>query len=79
MFASGSGEVGLAQLILVETDILIDAGGKATAAVDHLEHMERQDILGVSVIILMELTACCRNKRELHFLELFLRRKLPNA
>ena len=45
MFASGSGKVDLAQLILVESDILIDAGGKVTVAIDHLEHMVRQDIL----------------------------------
>jgi predicted nucleic acid-binding protein len=74
MFADGSGEVDVAQLILVDTDILIDAGRKGTEAVDYLEHMERHASLGVSVITQMELMVSCRNKRELRVLERFLRR-----
>jgi predicted nucleic acid-binding protein len=64
----------VAQLILVDTDILIDVGRKATAAVDYLEYMEKQATLGVSVITQMELMVGCRNKRELRALERFLRR-----
>ena len=79
MFASGSGKVDLAQLILVESDILIDAGGKVTVAIDHLEHMVRQDIPGASVMTLMGRTVGCRNKRELYILEQFLRRRFRNA
>jgi predicted nucleic acid-binding protein len=74
MFANGSGEVDVAQLILVDTDILIDTGRKGTEAVDYLEHMEQQTTLGVSVITQMELMVGCRNKRELRVLERFLRR-----
>ena len=74
MFANGSGEVDVAQLILVDTDILIDAGRKKTEAVDYLEHMEQQATLGGSVITQMELMVGCRNKRELRVLERFLRR-----
>jgi predicted nucleic acid-binding protein len=74
MLANGSGEVDVAQLILVDTDILIDAGRKVTEAVDSLEHMEQQATLGVSVITQMELIVGCRNKRELRVLERFLRR-----
>jgi predicted nucleic acid-binding protein len=55
MFANGSGEADVAHLILIDTDILIDAGRKGTEAVDYLEHMERQATLGVSVIRQMEL------------------------
>ncbi len=64
----------MAQLILVDTNILIDAGRKGTEAVDYLEHMEQQATLGVSVITQMELMVGCRNKRELLILERFLRR-----
>jgi predicted nucleic acid-binding protein len=74
MFAKVSGEVDVAQLILVDTDILIDAGRKVAAAVDYLEHMEQQATLGISVITQMELMVGCRNKRELRVLERFLRR-----
>jgi hypothetical protein len=74
MFANGSGEVDVPQLILVDTDILIDAGRKGTEAVDYLEHMEQQATLGLSVITQMELMVGCRNKRELRVLERFLRR-----
>jgi predicted nucleic acid-binding protein len=74
MFANRSGEVDVAQLLLVDTDILIDAGRKVTEAVDYLEHMERQATLGISVITQMELMVGCRNKRELRVLERFLRR-----
>jgi predicted nucleic acid-binding protein len=74
MFANGSGEVDVSQLILVDTDILIDVGRKATAAVDYLEHMDMQATLGVSAITQMELMVGCRNKRELRALERFLRR-----
>jgi predicted nucleic acid-binding protein len=61
MFASGSGEVDVAQLILVDTDILIDVGRKGTEAVDYLKHMEQEATLGVSVITQMELIVGCRN------------------
>jgi len=74
MFANGSGEVDVAQLVLVDTDILIDVGRKGTEAVGYLEHMEQQATLGVSVITQMELIVGCRNKREFRILERFLRR-----
>jgi predicted nucleic acid-binding protein len=74
VFANGSGAVEVAQLILVDTDILIDTGRKVTAAVGYLEHMEQQTTLGISVITQMELMVGCRNKREWRLLERFLRR-----
>ncbi len=74
MLANRSGAADVAQLILVDTDILIDAGRKATAAIDYLEHMEQQATLGVSVVTQMELMVGCRNKRELRVLDRFLRR-----
>ena len=62
----------MASLILVDTDILIDAGRKVAEAVDSLVYMERQATLGVSMITQMELIVGCRNKRELRILERFL-------
>jgi predicted nucleic acid-binding protein len=66
----------VAQFVLVDvdTDILIDAGRKVTAAIGYLEHMEQQTTLGISVITQMEPMVGCRNKREWRLLERFLRR-----
>jgi predicted nucleic acid-binding protein len=72
VFADGSGAVEVAQLILVDTDILIDAGRKVIAAIGYLEHMEQQTTLGISVITQMELMVGCRNKREWRLLDRFL-------
>jgi predicted nucleic acid-binding protein len=74
MFANRSGAVDVASLILVDTDILIDAGRKVAEAVDSLEQMVQQATLGVSMITQMELMVGYRNKRELRVLERFLRR-----
>jgi predicted nucleic acid-binding protein len=73
MFANGSGEVDVAQFILVATDIFIAAGRKVTEAVDYLEHMEQQATFGVSVITQMDLMVGCHNTREWRVLERFLR------
>jgi predicted nucleic acid-binding protein len=62
------------QLILVDTDIVIDAGRKVTEAIDCLQHREQCAMLGVSVITQMELMVGCRNRREFRILERFLRR-----
>jgi len=74
MFANGSGEVDVARLVLVDTDILIDAGRKVSEAVDCLQGIEQQAMLRVSVITQMELMVGCRNRREFRILERFLRR-----
>lgn len=62
------------QLILFDTDILIDAGRKVSKAVDCLQRVEQEAILGISIITQMELMVGCRNKTELRILESFLRR-----
>ena len=61
-------------IILIDTDILIDAGRKATDAVSYLEHAEQHAVLGISLITQMELLVGCRNKSELNSLVKFLRR-----
>jgi predicted nucleic acid-binding protein len=64
----------VAQLILLDTDILIDAGRKVGEAIACLERVEQQATLGISIITQMELIVGCRNKAEFRILERFLRR-----
>ena len=64
----------MADLILVDTDILIDAGRSIKEAVTALEKAESEAALGISTITQMELIVGCRNKTELRKLEKFLRR-----
>ena len=64
----------MAQLIIIDTDILIDAGRKAGEAIACLESVEQQATLGVSIVTQMELMVGCRNKAEFRKLERFLGR-----
>lgn len=61
-------------LIIVDTDILIDAARQISEAVDSLAQIERESVLAVSVITQMELLVGCRNKAELRHTERFLQR-----
>src|SRR3990172_11702427 len=62
------------QIVIVDTDILIDAGLKIVKAINYLQRLEQENTLGVSLITQMELIVGCRNKRELNSLDKFLRR-----
>ena len=62
------------QIVIVDTDILIDAGLKIDKAINYLQRLEQENTLGVSLITQMELIVGCRNKRELNSLDKFLRR-----
>ena len=62
------------QIVIVDTDILIDAGLKIDKAINYLQRLEQENTLGVSVITQMELIVGCRNRRELNSLDKFLRR-----
>ncbi|MGE5446219.1 MAG: type II toxin-antitoxin system VapC family toxin [Ignavibacteriales bacterium] len=64
----------MADLILVDTDILIDVGKGINQAVTTLDRMEDETVLGISVITQMELIIGCRNKSELRVVEKFLHR-----
>lgn len=64
----------MADLILVDTDILIDVGKGINQAVTILDRMEDETVLGISVITQMELIIGCRNKSELRVVEKFLHR-----
>lgn len=61
-------------MIIVDTDILIDAGRAVPEAVIGLASLERQETLSVSVITRMELIVGCENKTELSALNRFLTR-----
>lgn len=64
----------MSSLVIVDTDILIDAGRGLNDAVNYLEQIERRSPLAISIITQMELMVGCRNKAELRTLERFLRR-----
>jgi predicted nucleic acid-binding protein len=69
-----SGKSAGSELVLVDTDILIDAGRGVSEAVSCLQHIEQQSSLTISVVTQMELIVGCRNKSELRSVDRFLRR-----
>lgn len=66
----------MADLIIVDTDILIDAARGVSDAVACLQRLESQSRLAVSAITQMELLIGCRNKSELQHVEKFINRFL---
>ncbi len=62
-------------LIIVDTDILIDAGRGIQEAVDFLKQTQSGNthILAISVVTQLELMVGCRNKSELRKLDKFLK------
>jgi len=61
-------------LIIIDTDILIDVGRKINEAVERLDKEEKESVLGTSIVTQMELIVGCRNKKELNALNRFLKR-----
>ncbi len=61
-------------LVVVDTDVLIDAGRNIGDAVICLEQVERQASLAISVVSEMKLVVGCRNKAEQRALDKFLSR-----
>jgi predicted nucleic acid-binding protein len=61
-------------LIIVDTDILIDVGRGDQLALNHLETLETNSIIAVSAVTQMELIIGCQNKKELRITERFLER-----
>ena len=66
--------MGLKKLIIIDTDILIDAGRNVSEALNCLQQIEERLPAGVSSVTQMELIIGCRNKNELDSLEQFLSR-----
>ena len=64
----------MAEIFLIDTDILIDVGRDVQDAIDYLKRIEAQSSIGISVITELELIVGCRNKRELTELRGFLQR-----
>jgi len=61
-------------LVIVDTDVLIDAGRNIGDAVTCLQQIESQASLAISTVSEMELVVGCRNKAELRTLDKFLSR-----
>ena len=61
-------------MIIVDTDILIDAARCIGDAVNCLQKIEDTSSLAISAVSRMELIIGCRNKKELKSLEHFLQR-----
>jgi predicted nucleic acid-binding protein len=61
-------------VVIVDTDVLVDAGRSIPEAVACLENIERQAVLAISDVTRMELIVGCRNKSELRALDHFLER-----
>jgi len=65
----------LSNLIVIDTDILIDTAHDIDKATNYLKQLEQQKFtLAVSIITRMELIVGCRNKKELKITEDFLKR-----
>ena len=64
----------MVQHILVDTDVLIDAGRAVEVAVTQLQIASQNSTLVISTITQMELIIGCRNRTELQILEQFLQR-----
>ncbi len=64
----------MSDLVLVDTDILIDVGRDIGEAVSCLEQIEQRASPAISVVTQMELIIGCRNKAELRALGHFLLR-----
>ncbi len=62
-------------LIIVDTDILIDAGRGIQEAIDFLKQTQLSNtyILAISIVTQLELMVGCRNKSELRKLDKFLK------
>ncbi|MBW2593874.1 MAG: type II toxin-antitoxin system VapC family toxin [Deltaproteobacteria bacterium] len=61
-------------MIVLDTDILIDAGRKDIDAITCLRKIEQQSSIAISSVTQMELIVGCGNKNELRDLEKFLKR-----
>jgi predicted nucleic acid-binding protein len=61
-------------MILIDTDILIDAARNIDDALNCLQNVEQQAFSAVSSVTQMELIVGCRNKSELRALDHFLER-----
>ena len=64
----------MADLTIIDTDILIDAGRGVDQAIDYLHELEQRTTRAISAVTQMELMVGCRNKSEMRDLDRFLTR-----
>lgn len=64
----------MAELLLVDTDVLIDAGRGEQQALARLKQEAERAALAISTVTYLELLVGCRNRREQQRTERFLRR-----
>jgi predicted nucleic acid-binding protein len=64
----------MSDLVIIDTDILIDVSRNADKSINYLEILEKSHSLAISSITQMELIVGCRNKQELAVLDRFLKR-----
>ena len=64
----------MTDIVIVDTDILIDSGRGIREAVSFLDQVEQHFTMAISIITQMELIVGCRNKNELQALDHFLLR-----
>jgi predicted nucleic acid-binding protein len=64
----------VSDLIIVDTDVLIDAGRGINEAIICLQDVEKVSALAICAVTQMELVVGCRSKAELRALERFLNR-----
>lgn len=64
----------MTELVLIDTDILIDTAYGVDKAVSYMKALEKQYQLAISLITQMELIVGCRNKHDLLALNKFLNR-----
>ncbi len=64
----------MSDIVLIDTDILIDAGRANPEALSTLKSLEEDSCLAISIITQMELIVGCRNKKESKALERFISR-----
>jgi len=73
MFAKKNGAEQV-DMLIVDTDVLIDVGRNVNEAVNCLQQIEQKFSVAVSSVTQMELIIGCRNKDELNSLEQFTER-----
>lgn len=64
----------MSDFVLIDTDILIDAGRGLTDAIACLQLIEQEAVPAISVVTQMELLVGCQNKTESRNLDRFLNR-----
>jgi predicted nucleic acid-binding protein len=61
-------------MVIIDTDVLIDAGRGSADAIACLQDIEKRSTLAISVVTQMELLIGCQNKAEQRALDRFLKR-----